>query len=55
MENQNDINLQDLYDALGRINGHVKAIKGWVTFLGILALIGLIFGLLSGCGALLRL
>ncbi len=55
MEDDNNISMQDLYDALGRINGHVKAIKGWVTFLGVLGLLGLIFGLISGCGAVLGL
>lgn len=37
------------------IANDVSAIKGWVTFLGVLALIGLIFGLISSCGALLGL
>ena len=54
MEDQNnDINLQDIYDAIGMINGHVKSIKNWITFMGILVLIGLLLSLFGGCAALL--
>ena len=49
---------QALYETIKRVDNidkNVSAIKGWVTFLGVLALIGLIFGLISSCGALLGL
>lgn len=57
-ENPNAFQNKILTDTLSRvanIDQNISAIKGWVTFLGILALIGLIFGLISGCGALLGL
>ena len=47
--------LTDTLSLVANINKNVSAIKGWVTFLGILALIGLILGLIQGCGALLGL
>ena len=57
-ENPNAFQNKVLTDTLNRvanIDKNVSAIKGWVTFLGVLALIGLIFGLISSCGALLGL
>ena len=51
---QNQV-LYEVYKRVDNIDKNVGAIKGWVTFLGLLALIGLIFGLISGCGALLGL
>jgi|GEM_PF-5015266 len=51
---QNEV-LTDTLSLVANIDKNLSAIKGWVTFLGILALIGLIFGLISGCGALLGL
>ncbi len=47
--------LSETYKHTVIIDQNISAIRGWVTFLGILALIGLIFGLISGCGALLGL
>lgn len=53
MEDQNyDINLQDVYNALGMLLGHVKSIKNWITFMGVLVLIGLLLSLFGGCMAL---
>lgn len=57
-ENTNAFQNKVMTDTLSRvanIDKNVSTIKGWVTFLGILALIGLIFGLISSCGALLGL
>jgi len=51
---QNQV-LYEMYKRIGSLDKNISAIKGWVTFLGILALIGLIFGLISGCGAVLGL
>ncbi|MEL7636477.1 MAG: hypothetical protein AAGU03_01810 [Anaerolineaceae bacterium] len=42
---------QVLYETIRRVDNidkNLGAIKGWVTFLGILALIGLIFDFISG-------
>ena len=47
--------LYEVYKRVDSLDKNISAIKGWVTFLGILALIGLIFGLISGCGAVLGL
>lgn len=47
--------LTDTLSLVANIDKNVSAIKGWVTFLGVLALIGLILGLISSCGALLGL
>lgn len=47
--------LYEIYKRVDHLDKNVGAIKGWVTFLGILALIGLIFGLISGCGAIIGL
>lgn len=47
--------LTDTLSLVANINKSVSAIKGWVSFLGILALIGLILGLIQGCNALLGL
>jgi len=57
-ENPNTFQNKVMIDTLSRvanIDKNVITIKGWVTFLGILALIGLIFGLISSCGPLLGL
>jgi hypothetical protein len=53
-ENPNAFQNKVLTDTLSRvanIDKNVSAIKGWVTFLGILALLGLIFGFISSCNA----
>lgn len=53
-QNPDDFQNKVLTDTLSRvanIDKNVSAIKGWVTFLGILALLGLIFGLISSCSA----
>lgn len=50
LSEQNKI-LSETYKHIVTIDQNASAIRGWVTFLGILALIGLIFGLISGCGA----
>ena len=47
--------LYEVYKRVDSLDKNISAIKGWVTFLGILALIDLIFGLMSGCGALIGL
>lgn len=47
--------LYEVYKRVDSLDKNVKSIKGWVTFLGILALIGLILGIIQGCGALLGL
>lgn len=51
-QENNEINLQDLYNAVGIISGHVKSIKNWITFMGILVLIGLLLSLFGGCMAI---
>lgn len=43
----------DTLSLVANIDKNVHTIKGWVTFLGVLALIGLILGLISSCGAVL--
>ncbi len=53
--NQQKKILSEMYKHTVIIDQNISAIRGWVTFLGILALIGLIFGLISGCAALLGL
>ena len=52
MNSQNQVSTEML-NRIASIDKNVSAIKGWVTFLGVLALIGLIFGLISSCSALL--
>lgn len=36
------------------INKTLKSINGWVTFLGLITLIGLVFGLFAGCNVLMN-
>jgi len=48
---QNQV-LYEIYKQVGNLSNDINAIKGWVTFLGILALIGLIFGLIGSCNVL---
>jgi len=40
--------LYEVYKRVDSMDKNLGAIKGWVTFLGILALIGLIFGFITG-------
>lgn len=51
---QNQV-LYEIYKKVCTLSNDVNAIKGWVTFLGILALIGLIFGLIGSCNVLTNL
>ncbi len=51
---QNQV-LAEMLNRLTSIDKRVSAIKGWVTFLGIIVLIGLIFGFISSCNAFLGL
>jgi polyferredoxin len=44
-----------MLDRLTNIDKRVSAINGWVTFLGIIVLIGLIFGFISSCNTFLGL
>jgi uncharacterized membrane protein YvbJ len=47
---------QVLYETIRRVDNidkNVSAIKGWVSFLGIIVLIGLILGVISSCSALM--
>ena len=55
-ENPNAFQNKILTDTLSRvanIDKNVSAIKGWVSFLGIIVLIGLILGVISSCSALM--
>ena len=54
LNSQNQVSAEML-NRIANIDKNVSAIKGWVSFLGIIVLIGLIFGLISSCGALLGL
>ena len=38
---------------LRHIRSDIRSIKGWVTFVGVLALLGVAFSILSGCGTVL--
>lgn len=49
---QNQV-LYEIATRATKIDQNISAIKGWVTFLGILALIGLLLSLFGGCAALL--
>ena len=42
-----------IIDLLRRQNEKLSSIKGWVTFLGVLALIGLVLVILDSCGGML--
>lgn len=42
-----------IIDLLRRQNEKLSSIKGWVTFLGVLGVIGLAVAILGSCGGLL--
>jgi polyferredoxin len=44
--------LTDIYSRVANIEKNVSDIKGWITFLGILVVIGQILAFISSCSAL---
>lgn len=54
LNSQNQVSAEML-NRIANIDKNVSAIKGWVSFLGIIVLIGLIFGFISSCNAFLGL
>lgn len=45
--------LYEVYKRVDNIDKNVGAIKGWVTFMGVILLITLLLSLFGGCAALL--
>jgi len=53
-ETQNKM-IAEILEGTKNTNKMLKSINGWVTFFGLITLIGLILGLIKGCGSFLGL